>query len=113
MSLAIFSIPDKKLWWPVILPLAFFLVFLGMRPPVLPKPQNPHLHFRAVVETQGKDAKAKSALQKCCDCAELPNGAEVVRPAVFSTRAPFCQERSSTLATPPILPSRAPPARNA
>ena len=113
MSLANFYIPNKKFWWPVILPLAFFLVFLGMRPPVLPKPQKPHVHFRAVVETQSKDTKAKSCAQKCWDCAELPPGTEIVGSPVFSARAPFSRERRST---PPLIstaPSRAPPASNA
>ena len=113
MSLAKFYLPNKKFWWPIILPLAFFLVFLGMRPPELPKPQKPHVHFRAVVETQSKDTKAKSALQKCCDCAELPIGAEIAVPPAFRVQIPFSKERCGTPSTLPSPPSRAPPARNA
>lgn len=113
MSLSFFSISDKKYWWPVILPLAFCLVFLGMRPPVLPKPHKPNVHFRAVVETPGKDAKARSVLQKCCVCAELPGGVEIPAPPVFGTRSPFSKERSATPATLPAPASRAPPPRNA
>ena len=113
MILANLYIPNKKFWWPVILPLAFFLVFLGMRPPVLPKPQMPHVHFRAVVENQGKDTKAKSTLQKSFDCAELPVGAEITAPQVFSARTIFPRELGSTPARLPSPPSRAPPGRNA
>lgn len=101
---------DKGFLLPVIMTVSFFLVFLGMRAPALPKPHKPNGHNRAIVEVQVKEAKAtKATAEKVCPAAEILRRTGIPAPATFRTVPTFCAVR---IAHPPVIagiPSRAPP----
>ena len=109
---AIYS--NKVFLLPVIVAVSFFLVFLGVRPPTLPKLQKPNVHNRAVVEVQTKTTKAASTKAgKDRYAAETCRHIDIIVQTGFHSPPPSPEYRINHLTVIRQLQSRAPPASQA
>ncbi len=101
------SFSNKIFLVPAILVIAFFLVFLGMRPPSIPKTSASKAQIRAVVETQTKAAQA--GIEKSGQTVAVCVCTVLVEPS--STRISACRLEDVTTPATVVLttPSRAPP----
>ncbi len=102
------SFTSKMLLMPAIVSITFFLVFLGMRTPNVPRTSASKAQIRAVVESQTK--AAQTGIEKngqtadVCRCVALP--------ATLPVRVSICRFEDGTTPANVVLtiPSRAPPA---
>ena len=105
---------NRAIALPVILTVAFFLVFLGVRPPSVLNPSQPKMHNRAVIESQVKVAKAACVRAENEQYAvEAPRPTEISVSLQSSPFLPFHRHLAYHHTVLPQLPSRAPPAPQA
>ena len=112
-NLAAFT-SNKLFLLPAVLTVSFFLVFLGIRTPALPKLQKPNIHHRAVVEIETKVAKAPlTKAENERYVADTCRHIDVTVQPELRTRPPFLEYRIDHVTAIRQLPSRAPPASQA
>ncbi len=102
------SFSNKIILVPAVLAITFFLVFLGMRTPNVPKTSASKAQIRAVVETQTK--AAQTGIEKSGQTVDVCNRAGMVEPSATGVSA--CRPEVGISPTNVVLtvPSRAPPA---
>jgi len=99
---------SRTVLWPVILTVVIFLIFLGMRPPIVSKPQKPRLRPRAVIENLVKTVQ--SGIEKSVPAIELCRRATVAEPPSFTGAVVPPQHSIPVPLVVSLTPSRAPPA---
>ena len=102
-----FPYADKALLLPAIVTLSLFLFSLGIRGPIIPAPQKPKFHFRAVTEMQSKAARAGIEKQK--EPLVLSLRAPLTTPSPILASIAHLEEHGGVLNLVATVPSRASP----
>ena len=105
---------NRAIALPVILTVAFFLVFLGVRPPSVLNPSQPKMHNRAVIESQVKVAKVACVrAENEHYAAETVRFTDILAAVEFLAAIPICKHLAYYHTVLLQLPSRAPPTSKA